>query len=449
MTRPVWGERSNERDDEAAIARDSAFRVCGGGTVISCCSIFSSWRRINGTKRWQAIPLTLVPGRQMRLDDLQVVIVGGATGGGSAALLLARAGARVTLVERVAQLRAVGAGIAIAENGMAVLESLGLAPALDAAREVRGMRVTDAAGRTLLAPPDPTPRVRMVRRATLQGVLLDAVAAAPRIERLFGVEVVRATPDGAVDVHDPDGTRTLGADLVVGADGVHSRVREGGAFGARVWSTGIRYVRGLVQDDLAEGMEAWTSAGLFGSFAVDGGTYFYASCATRECRAALDARDLDALRAAWSRAYAPAGRILGALPGFDQLLVNEVVRVDCARWWDGRLSLLGDAAHAMAPNLGQGANSALVDAAVLLDELRRAGSLAEALGAYDARRRPAVRRVADTAGRLGRLAEANGPVMRALRDRVLLPVAGLFSTERMTAVVLQEPTSTLLAIGRA
>src|SRR5688500_3983066 len=101
----------------------------------------------------------------MQIDDLHVIIAGGATGGGSAALLLARAGARVTLIERVAQPRAVGAGIAIAENGMAVLESLKLGPALGAAREVRGMRVTDAAGRTLLAPPDPPPRVRMVRRA--------------------------------------------------------------------------------------------------------------------------------------------------------------------------------------------------------------------------------------------------------------------------------------------
>ena len=75
----------------------------------------------------------------MQLADLHVIIIGGATGGGSAALLLARAGARVTLVERIAQPRAVGAGIAIAENGMAVLESLGMAPALDVAREVRGM----------------------------------------------------------------------------------------------------------------------------------------------------------------------------------------------------------------------------------------------------------------------------------------------------------------------
>jgi 2-polyprenyl-6-methoxyphenol hydroxylase-like FAD-dependent oxidoreductase len=103
----------------------------------------------------------------------------------------------------------------------------------------------------------------------------------------------------------------------------------------------------------------------------------------------------------------------------------------------------------MAPNLGQGANSALVDAAVLLDELRRAPDLAAALAAYDARRRPAVRRVADASERLGRLAEATHPVVHALRDRMLLPVAGLLSTAQATAAVLQEPPRTLLAIGRA
>jgi 2-polyprenyl-6-methoxyphenol hydroxylase-like FAD-dependent oxidoreductase len=385
----------------------------------------------------------------MHLEDLHVVVAGGAIGGSAAALLLARAGARVTLVERVARPSAVGAGIAVAENGMAVLESLGLRPALGAARETAGARVTDAAGRTLLAPPAPAPRLFMLRRATLHGVLLDALCAESRIDRWFGAEVVRATPDGAVHVRADGAERTLRADLVLGADGVRSRVREGGAFDARVRATGIRYVRGLVAEGLAEGVEAWTGAGIFGSFAVDGGTYFFASCGTPACAAALAARDLDALRTAWSRAYAPAGRILGDVAGFDRLLVNDVVRVDCARWHDGRLALLGDAAHAMAPNLGQGANSALVDAAVLLDELRRAPDLAAALSAYDARRRPAVRRVADVAERLGRVSEATHPMVRALRDRVLLPVAGLLATARTTAAVLQESPRTLLAIGRA
>ena len=101
----------------------------------------------------------------------------------------------------------------------------------------------------------------------------------------------------------------------------------------------------------------------------------------------------------------------------------------------------------MAPNLGQGANSALVDAAVLRDELRRCSTLAEGLAAYERRRQKAVRRVADASSRLGRLAEVTHPVARTLRDRVLLPIVGLFATTKATSLLLQEPTETLLALG--
>ena len=78
----------------------------------------------------------------MNLTELHVVVVGAATSGSAAALLLARSGARVTLLEKVEQPRAVGAGIALAANGLAVLESLGLARQLCVAVPVVGMRIT-------------------------------------------------------------------------------------------------------------------------------------------------------------------------------------------------------------------------------------------------------------------------------------------------------------------
>ena len=385
----------------------------------------------------------------MVLSGLNVIVCGGATGGCAAALLLARGGANVTLIERVAEPKAIGAGIAIAENGLAVLESLGLGPAMSVGKPVTEVRIVDAHGRTLLAPRGEPPRAVMVRRSTLQGILLDAVSAEPRIRMHLGIEVVRASRTGEVLVRQGRRESTLHADLVIGADGVHSRVRECGDFGAQLRGTGIRYVRFLLEKDVATGTEAWTPAGLFGAFAVDGGTYAFASCGTDDCSSALDARDLDAFCASWTTAYPAAARILDGLTHFDELLQNEVLRVDCDRWFAGRLALLGDAAHAMAPNLGQGANSALVDAAVLLDELRRSPSIGEGLVAYQLRRRKAVRRVSDASSRLGMLAELTHPVARTMRDRLLLPVVSLFATTTATSLLLQESTETLRAIGRS
>ena len=235
---------------------------------------------------------------------------------------------------------------------------------------------------------------------------------------------------------------------MVGANGVHSRVRDGGAFGSYVRRSRISYVRTLVRPGLETTCEAWTAAGMLGAFAADGATYAFASCGSPACRAALAARDLDAFRAAWGSVYPPAAPILADVASFDELLVNEVIQVKCERWVDDKLVLLGDAAHAMAPNVGQGANSALVDAAVMLDELRRAPTVAEGLAAYERRRRAPVRRVATAAGRLGRVAEWTHPAARAMRDRVLVPLLNTFAAREGTAMLLQEPTERLLAIGR-
>ncbi len=384
----------------------------------------------------------------MQLEGLKVVVCGGAIGGASVALLLARAGARVRLVEQVATPRAVGAGIAIAENGEAVLDGLGFGAVLARGRRVPGIRVVDGRGRPMMAPPAPVPRITMLRRATLHEALLDAVAAAPGIETRFGVAVVRAERAGAVTVREGNREESLRADLVVGADGVRSVVRAAMHAATRVEASGIRYVRALVTNAKPLEAEAWTAAGIFGSFATDDGAYLYASCGKPALRAAVEARDLERFRATWRAAYPAAAELLEAIPSWDALLVNEVVRVTCSSFADGRLALVGDAAHAMAPNLGQGANSALVDAAVLVDELRRAASLEEGLAAYSARRLKPVHAVATLSSRLGRLAEVTHPVTRTARDRLLLPLLERMTTAAAMRQVLQEDPAALAAIGR-
>src|SRR5690606_3937237 len=108
--------------------------------------------------------------------------------------------------------------------------------------------------------------------------------------------------EGTVEVRTPAGERRITGDFVIGADGVHSRIRATGDHGARISRPGITYLRALVEGEVARGEEAWTAAGLFGSFAVPGGSYVYASAGSREVQHALARRDVDALRAAWARA---------------------------------------------------------------------------------------------------------------------------------------------------
>jgi 2-polyprenyl-6-methoxyphenol hydroxylase-like FAD-dependent oxidoreductase len=362
------------------------------------------------------------------LQGCKVVVAGGGIGGMTAALLLGSAGASVRLLERVAEPAAVGAGILLQPNGLAVLDALGLGEALRrAAWRTPPAAIRDPTGSVLLELPLPDfghglDHALVLRRSHLYRVLLAAVRAHPAIAVRLGTQVRWASPDGTVGTCQQGVEAATTADLVVGADGAASTVRAHGDFGAVAQATSACYVRALVPGtghELGWG-EYWTPLGLLGGAPLgDGSTYLYLDATAPPVARALAERDLDGFRGLWAAALPPVAPALEGLGSLDALLVNQVVRVDCKRWVDGRLVLVGDAAHAMAPNLGQGANSAIVDAVVLAAELAAAQPLPQALGRYMARRRPAVGWVQDAADRLARLSRVSNPVLRWGRDAAL------------------------------
>jgi 2-polyprenyl-6-methoxyphenol hydroxylase-like FAD-dependent oxidoreductase len=359
---------------------------------------------------------------RMSLRGRHVVVVGAGIGGAATALLCARAGARVTLFERRADPRAVGGGLVLQPNGLAVLYGLDLDERLGRrGRPLSRLRIADAAERPLLDVAVPRfaaglDHALAVQRGELLAALIDLVAAEPAVDCRFGIHVLEASPAGSVTHRENDGTRTCIGDLVVVADGAHSALRPRDELPARV-RAGRRYARGLGRAQVAPGMtEYWTRLGVFGIAPVDHATYFYASTHAGPVAAAVARRDLPAFRAAWARVLPQAGAVLDGVRGFDELDVDDVVRVDCPRWATRRLVLLGDAAHAMAPNLGQGGSSALTDAAVLVWELGQTDDLPAALARYAARRRPAVRAVQTVASWLGALSHVTHPLLRRLRD---------------------------------
>jgi FAD binding domain len=233
------------------------------------------------------------------------------------------------------------------------------------------------------------------------------------------------------------GSTSLRADVIVGADGVNSAVRSTGGFVSRV-SLGSSYVRTIVRGQVSPWFEEyWTPLGSFGQAPLGGDlVYFWAAAHVAGAADAVARGDLGAFRQEWRRVLPAAGDLLERVSSFDDLLVNTVRSVACRRWFSGRLVLLGDAAHAMPPNLGQGANSALVDSLVLAEELARAPSVMDALVGYDKRRRPLTRRVRKTAELLQRLCGIER--VTALRVRDSLP-AGLARFPRLSEEAIRRP----------
>jgi 2-polyprenyl-6-methoxyphenol hydroxylase-like FAD-dependent oxidoreductase len=357
-----------------------------------------------------------------------VVVVGAGIGGLAASLVLSRVAKQVTLVERANHPAEVGAALALAANGMAVLTSLGLLPSVESvAARIDRMDIKNAGGKVLLTAKMPDfggglDHAVAVRRTQLHQLLLDAVNEEGAVRTRFGSTVVSADPSGSVVVRSgpsgggPTTTTTLLADLVVGADGVNSAVRSTGGFRSRL-SSGSSYVRTIVQGHAGPWFEEfWTPLGSFGHAPLGGdATYFWAAAHSPAVTDAVSHRNLGSFAEEWRRVLPLAGELLAKVTSFDDLLVNTVRRVDCRRWFSGRLVLLGDAAHAMAPNLGQGANSALADGVALAEALVIDRSVQAALERYDHNRRPAARRVQDMAGLLERL--CNLHQARAIRVR--------------------------------
>ncbi|MFJ4655195.1 FAD-dependent monooxygenase [Nocardia sp. NPDC088792] len=308
------------------------------------------------------------------MGGLRVAIIGAGIGGLTAGIALHRRGIDVAIYEKAHELRELGAGVLIGANGARVFDSLGLLDDLAAiAGKVSTMAMKTLGGEPLpgYRPAYPMDRTYPLHRAEFQRLLVSALP--PGTVRL-GRECVGAIEDDdGVRIDFADGTQTR-ADLLVGADGIHSVIQAAVGVETDPVSEGIMAYRGLIPAARLAGIydmsvwSMWIGPGqTFLTYPVSAGAMLnvVASVPTNlDIEESWSAPgDITELAAAYTHWDKQVRQVIATMDHTFRWGIYD--RTPQHRWSTNRITLLGDSAHAVTPNLGQGANQAVEDAITL------------------------------------------------------------------------------------
>ena len=349
---------------------------------------------------------------------MRVIVVGRGIAGLSAAIALRRTAHEVVVLERAQRIDPIGAGITLFANAMRPLDRLEVGEAVAA----RGSAATRSAiltwrGHELIeVPPDLVEGTIAVHRADLQG----ALAAAAGDVRL-GTKVAAVEQDEErVVARATDGSEKQG-DLLIGADGLRSIVRRAIAdLPARY--AGYTAWRGVSPLPVEAGRltESWGVGERFGLVDIGRGrTYWFATKNAQEGESDKPGgRKAEILRR-FSGWHEPIATVAEAADE-SAILRSDIYYLDpLSRWSQGRLVLVGDAAHATTPGIGQGAAQAIEDAVVLADRLAGGGDLRLALDEYESIRRPRAEAVLKMSRRADKGAQLEGALGWRLRNAIV------------------------------
>ncbi|MFC4122546.1 FAD-dependent monooxygenase [Nonomuraea zeae] len=366
----------------------------------------------------------------------KAVVIGGGIGGLTAGVALVRKGWDVTVLERAPKIDPVGSGLAIASNALRALDTLDLGDPIRRLARLQGqVGIRDERGRWLVRTTGDDAEARygdsmvVTLRATAMDVLLDALGSG----HLRLNTTVSGVDAGRGVVHTTDGD--LEADLIVAADGIHSETRRtlfpehpGPAY------AGVTAWRALVpRGDLTiRSSESWGRGLVFGVHLVAGDiVYVYATDVSPA--GAVHADEREELVRRFGGWHEPIPALLrGADPA--RIIRNDVyhLRTPLPAFHGGKVALVGDAAHAMTPNLGQGACQAIEDAIVL------AHFAGGDLAAYTAARLRRTSKIVRRSMSVCRMTKLRNPAAVWLRD------LGMSAAARLTPDVMLRSVDDLL-----
>ncbi|MCK6692384.1 MAG: FAD-dependent monooxygenase [Thermoanaerobaculia bacterium] len=374
----------------------------------------------------------------------QFTILGGGIAGLSAAIALKRLGIRAEVFEAAPAIRPVGAGLVLAANAIKGYVKLGIAEKIIArGRLLPTFSILDSNGRKIAhADADAiAQKYGLHNFAIHRPELHEALLAELEPEQLHvSKSALRVEQNGdKATLYFQDGS-SHETDYLIVADGIHSPIRRQLAPGSTPRYAGYTCWRGVIDNpglNLTGATETWGREGRFGIVPLAGDKIYWFACVNAPqndpAMRAVGTADLERI---FAKFHDPVPAILRHTPT-DSLLWNDIIDLKpIPRFAFGNIVLIGDAAHATTPNMGQGACQAIEDAVILADELALRADPAAAFAAFESRRLKRTHYIVNNSWTLGKIAQWSNPLLVSLRN-MLFRLVPESANERQLKTVLE------------
>lgn len=354
----------------------------------------------------------------------KVLILGGGIAGLTTAIALRHKHIDFLVFEAVPEIKAIGSGISLAGNAMQVLEKLSVADDVKARGHlITSMIIQDEKGKYLSAL-DTRKFIEdhgmynvAIHRGALHEVLLKNIPA-EKIITGKKAETIRETADGVV-VTFADGSEQHGAAVIV-ADGIHSAIRKQLLPASQPRYSGYTCWRGITENQWGinqQAVETWGPAGRLGYVPIGNNKVYWFACknAPQKDERMKNFTISDLVRNFKGYAH-PIPEIISGTPS-ENLIWSDISDLEpISRFAFNRVVLIGDAAHATTPNLGQGACLGIEDALVVADELSRNADPVAAFHLFEVKRLERAHFIVNTSYRLGKIAQVENKILAAIRN---------------------------------
>jgi 2-polyprenyl-6-methoxyphenol hydroxylase-like FAD-dependent oxidoreductase len=374
----------------------------------------------------------------------QAIIIGGGVGGLATAIGLKQAGLKITVFEKVNELKEVGAGLTLWPNALWALQRLGLE------KEIKPLGLPETNGgifnqngqqivgaSTLELEQKFGLSATAVHRAELLELLLEKVG--PENVHLGAALLKFEQDEEGVTAYFSNG-ETVRDDLLIGADGLHSAVRRLLFGKSEPRYAGYTAWRGICPHpavELSVG-EIWGHGTRFGIVPLTHNQLYWFATQNRpqnepDKPAGRKTELLEIFRAGeWPSSIQT---ILEITPE-TAILRNDICDLKTLKSWSiGRVTLLGDAAHAMTPNMGQGACQAFEDAVALADCLKQTEDVPAALKQYERQRLPRTSKIVARSHQIGAVAQLENPLLCRLRNAIFKTFLARFQLRTLAPVI--------------